>query len=46
MVDGSIIEGKILKFGEYVHVLKDDKKIFINQDKINFVEESKFKIKK
>jgi hypothetical protein len=46
MVDGSVIEGKILKFGEYVCVLKDDKKIFINSDKINYVEESKFKEKK
>lgn len=46
MVDGNIIEGKILKFGEYVYVLRDDKKILINQDKINFVEESKFKIQK
>ena len=45
MVDGSIIEGKILKFGEYVSVLKDDKKIFINNDKINYIEESKFKEK-
>lgn len=43
MVDGNIIEGKILKFGKYVQVLKDDKKIFINQDKINFIEESKYK---
>lgn len=43
MDDGNIIEGKILKFGEFVQVLKDDKKIFINQDKINFFEESKFK---
>ena len=29
--------------GEYVSVLKDDKKLFINNDKINYVEESKFK---
>ena len=43
MADGSVIEGKILKFGEYVCVLKEDKKIFINNDKINYVEESKFK---
>lgn len=46
MVDGNTIEGIILKFGEFVYVLKDDKKIFINKDKISFVEESKFKIKK
>lgn len=45
MVDGTIIEGKILKFGEYVSILKDDKKLFINNDKINYVEESKFKKK-
>lgn len=43
MVDGTIIEGKILKFGEYVSVLKGDKKFFINNDKISYIVESKFK---
>lgn len=43
MVDGTIIQGKILKFGEYISVLKDDKKIFINKEKITYIEESKFK---
>lgn len=35
------ISGKILKFGEYVYLLKKDepKKIFINKDKIVSIEE-------
>lgn len=46
MVDGEIIEGKILKISDYVYILKDDKKIFINGDKINYFEENLFKDKK
>lgn len=38
-----IIEGKALKFGEFIHILKGNKKIFINKDKIIYFEESKFK---
>lgn len=40
LVNGAIIEGKILKSGDYIYVLKDGKHIFINKDKINYVEES------
>jgi hypothetical protein len=41
LVNGAIIEGRILKLGEYVCVLQDNiKRIFINKDKINYVEES------
>ncbi|MCJ7626275.1 MAG: hypothetical protein MUO76_22520 [Anaerolineaceae bacterium] len=43
--DGETIEGKVLKFGEYVYLIKDDKKLFINKDKITYVEESVFKEK-
>ena len=43
MDNDNIIEGKILKFDEYVLILKDDKRILINKDKINFVEESKIR---
>ena len=39
------IEGKILKFGEYVYLLKDNKKIFVNKDKVKYIEESLFKEK-
>lgn len=46
MIDGEIIEGKILKISEYVYLLKDDKKIFINGDKINYFEENLFQDKK
>ena len=45
LVDEKIIEGKIVKFGDYVYLVKDDKKFFINQDKITYVEESLFKEK-
>jgi hypothetical protein len=45
MDNGEIIEGKILKFGDFIYLLKRDKKIFINKDKINHVEESLFKEK-
>ncbi|MCQ1536093.1 hypothetical protein FTO70_10460 [Methanosarcina sp. KYL-1] len=43
--DGTVFEGKILKFGKYVSLLKDEKKIFINEDRINYVEENLFKEK-
>lgn len=45
LVDGTVFEGKILKFGKYVSLLKDEKKIFINEDRINYVEENLFKEK-
>lgn len=41
--DGTVFEGKILKFGKYIYLIKDEKKIFINKDRINYVEESLFK---
>jgi hypothetical protein len=34
-----------LKFGKYVSLIKDEKKIFINEDRISYVEESLFKEK-
>jgi sRNA-binding regulator protein Hfq len=45
--NGSEINGKILKFGEFVYLLKEDeeKKLFINKDKIVYVEESFYKEK-
>lgn len=43
--DGKIIQGKILKFGEYVYLLRGDKKIFVNERKIKYIEESLFKEK-
>ena len=38
--EGEPIEGKILKFGDYVYLLKEGKKIFINNDKIKYIEEN------
>lgn len=43
MSNGEIIEGKILKFSNFVYVLKGDKNIFINKDNITRIEESLFK---
>ena len=42
---GEVLEGRVLKFGEYIFMTKDDKKFFINKDKVRYVEESKFKEK-
>jgi hypothetical protein len=44
--DDKIIEGKIVKFGDYVYLVKDDKMFFVNQDKITYVEKSLFKEKR
>jgi len=45
MDDGKIIEGKILKFGDFVYILSENKKFFINKNEINYIEESLFKEK-
>jgi sRNA-binding regulator protein Hfq len=43
--NGDKINGKVLKFGEFVYVLneKDEKKLFVNKDRIVYVEESLLK---
>jgi len=41
-IDGEIIRGKVLKFGDFIYLLNDDKKIFINRDKIKYIEEDLF----
>ena len=45
--NGNKINGKVLKFGEFVYILKEneEKKLFINKDKIVYVEESLWKEK-
>jgi len=43
--DETVFEGQILKFGKYISLIKDEKKIFINKDRINYIEESLFKEK-
>jgi len=45
--NGNEINGKVLKFGEFVYLLKEneEKKLFINKDKIVYVEESLYKEK-
>jgi sRNA-binding regulator protein Hfq len=46
--NGNEINGKVLKFGEFVYLLKEneEKKLFINKEKIVYVEESLYKEKK
>jgi hypothetical protein len=39
--DGTVIEGEILRSADYVYIKKDDKYIFINKDKIKYLEETK-----
>ena len=43
--NGDKISGKVLKFGEFVYILKEneEKKLFVNKDKIVYVEESLLK---
>ena len=45
--NGNQITGKILKFGEFVYLLKEneEKKLFLNKDKIVCIEESLYKEK-
>jgi sRNA-binding regulator protein Hfq len=45
--NGNEISGKVLKFGEFVYLLKEneEKKLFINKDKIVYVEENLYKEK-
>jgi len=45
--NGNEINGKILKFGEFVHLIKEneEKQLLINKDKIVYVEESLWKEK-
>lgn len=43
LIDGEIIEGKVLKFGKFVHLITHDKKYFVNSIQISYVEESLFK---
>lgn len=38
-----VIDGKLLKFGNFIYLIKDDKKIFINSSEIVFIEENLFK---
>lgn len=45
--NGNTISGKVLKFGDFVYIIKEneEKKLFINKDKIVYVEESLYKQK-
>jgi len=46
MTNGKTIEGKALKFGEFIYIIKKDKKYFINKDQIKIIEQDKIKKKK
>ena len=43
--NGDKISGKVLKFGDFIYILKEkeQKKLFVNKDKIVYVEESLLK---
>lgn len=41
--DGTKINGKILKFGDFIYILKENEKFFVNSNKVKLVRESKFK---
>lgn len=41
--EGTIICGKILKFGEFIYLINVDRKIFVNSSKVKVIEESLFK---
>lgn len=41
--DGETLKGRIIKFGKYVNLRSEDKKLFINKDKIKYIEESIWK---
>lgn len=41
--DGTVICGRILKFGEFIHLINGDKKIFVNSNNVKVIEESLFK---
>jgi len=43
--DGEILRGKLLKFGDFIYLLDEDRKvkIFINKNEIKYLEESLFK---
>ncbi len=44
--NNKIIEGKILKFGDFVYILKENRKLFVNSSEIVLLEESLFKGRK
>ena len=43
--DGEILRGKLLKFGDFIYLLDEDRKvkIFVNRQEIKYLEESLFK---
>ena len=45
LIDGKKIEGKTLKFGEFIYLLKKDKKYFINKDQVKVIEQNLMKRK-
>lgn len=43
--NGQVIEGRILKFGKMIYCLRENKKFFVNSDKVLYVEQSLLKSK-
>ncbi len=40
LIDGSSIEGKTIKFGEFICLIKKDKKYFVNKDQVKIIEQN------
>ena len=43
--DGKKYDGKIIKFGEFIYLVKKDKKYFINKDQVKVIEQDMMKKK-
>ena len=44
--NGKVIEGNVLKFGEFIYLINSDKQIFVNSSKVLKIEKSLWKNKK
>ena len=45
LIDGNIIEGKTIKFGDFVYIINKTKKYFINKNQIKIIEQNIMKSK-
>lgn len=41
--DGKVVEGRIIKFGEFIYLVKNNEKLFLNKSYVKYVKESIFK---
>jgi len=43
LIDNKILKGTVLKYGDFIYMLEGNKKIFVNKDKIEYIEEGLFR---